>query len=332
MTLNMRDNNCSLRPSAWSFLSTMVMIGWQLCHWQFGRHKVVEEDSEIQVEEVDAATSSRSEDPSGKTCRFSTIPRLAIVVEGVAFLPGEIAPFENEYISGRIIVNSKPSSSPDSFGLQLQFTLLKPLRGTMVLGGEVPGEIELGFAARICAKITKRFLQLADARVHCCFGASNNEGERPHIVVPIDSGWSLNNYLTVTPPGETPPTLDAGASAMKGRRLECSELLPGHTYTLAFHNSTIDLDNWTVSTGTFSDVSLRAFWGSQPCNIAAYVIPEGQDSHAPELCTRLLEVGLIHSSLTAHQTLDLGTVRDIAPMPPGSLTAVPVWILVAPAD
>ena len=88
------------------------------------------------------------------------------------------------------------------FWAQIQGRFLVQPQGTIFLGGELDGELELGIVTRNMAGMILGVIRALSSGLHHSFGKTHDE--KAHIVFPV---LRMADRWVTTPSGETPPQL-----------------------------------------------------------------------------------------------------------------------------
>jgi hypothetical protein len=203
-------------------------------------------------------------------------------------------PFANENFEGVVLVGVKsdkagPLAARRFEGLSRRFWVqvqgrFKPRpEGSggaanahpVVVGGEVPEPMELGFMTRglcgVMLKVTRSVLPGLDSS----FGGKT-DADLPHIVFPL---FQAAKAMVVTPPGETPPLLGEGELPEEPRSRKARtgtkfagvghRYDPDATYSFEFYSPALDLSAWRVNMPA-TDAKLSSFWRSMPLYVVCY--------------------------------------------------------------
>eukprot|EP00750_Incisomonas_marina_P023343 INCI5030.18.p1 GENE.INCI5030.18~~INCI5030.18.p1 ORF type:complete len:1310 (-),score=190.41 INCI5030.18:744-4673(-) len=161
------------------------------------------------------------------------------------------------------------------FWVQVQGRFTVQPKGTLFLGGELDGELELGLVTRSMAGMLLKVIKALSSGLHHSFGKTHDE--KAHIVFPV---LKMADRWVTTPAGEVPPPLGEGPlpEDMEHRKLRRSGKIgvpfdTTSTISFSFHSPYVDFASWKVANLVgLSGVCLHKFWHDSPLRFVLYEV------------------------------------------------------------
>ena len=230
---------------------------------------------------------------------FWGIPSLRITAadsEVIKINPDIPIPIETEYFKGDILImlncNDKRLSKYDiysehfkgkqrKFEIQIQGMMKTIPDGEIMIGGELPQQLELTFFTKTFLSVLSKFATTINPSAHISFGTKKNLSgmhELPHLMFPL---MKIVDKVVVTPPGESAPKLGSeiyeSVAHQKSRKSsqERFRFQLDYLYTLSLYSMYVDFPAWKVcGIPGIGEKCLNDFIGKQNLLLVSYAIDE----------------------------------------------------------
>jgi len=195
--------------------------------------------------------------------------------------------YDSPYVSGNVLLLFRTETMEAPLAavfagkkryFEFRFSLLikQTPKGVLVLGGELPGIMKLGFAADLMCRAILSVLRQLSSSLHAGFGDAKT-CETAHICFPL---WYAAERLVVTKAGAGPPpdisklavipeSDESRAARLKDASFGSKVLVAGSIVTFSLHSAYLDFARWKLrGLPGIKNQSLRLFWDERPLIIA----------------------------------------------------------------
>lgn len=207
--------------------------------------------------------------------------------------------FENAHVKGQTIIALRVKNDEDPayasyfdgksrrFEIKFQLTFQSAPRGILYLGGEVPGDMQLGVVTKGLCRGILSILRKVSSGMNYSFGKGldgpEDQKELPHISFPVFVGATT---LKLTKAGEKVPNIDdeieESHEELKSRKKNGQQVTieAGDTLTFSVHSMYLDVVEWKVTNlGALGNIDLSLFWDTMPLHLILYDVPEDAGKH-----------------------------------------------------